>query len=247
VEHLISTGELVKKVNGRLIPGKAKKTGKTSKPVKRGAEQPEDFFDTVARELVLKSLEGEPYFLREQTVAQKYGISRTIVRRIFHSLAGAGIIEHIPRRGWLLRPFDKKDLESFLQVREILELKAMQLAKKKLDVDVLKSMLAKNVISGGKLKIDNSIHSYLIEKSQNRYIKDFFDHYGRYYDILFACEDMDKGSAKTAVRQHRRLLKALINRDWKDAKRALSEHIHTNHVVLNNEPEIIIRLARRQK
>ena len=95
--------------------------------------------------------------------------------------------------------------------------------------------------------INNSLHNYIIEKSANRYIKDFFEHHGKYYEILFACEDMDRASAITAVKQHRRILKALLVDNYSQAKQALSRHIHFNHVVLTTKPDIILRLARKNQ
>jgi DNA-binding FadR family transcriptional regulator len=131
-----------------------------------------------------------------------------------------------------------------LQVREILELKALELAAEKLEIKMLEKFLAYN--APAEKKVDNSLHNYIIEKSANRYIKDFFNHYGKYYEILFACEDMDSSSVATAAAQHRKILTALINRNYRHAKAALSEHIHTNHDVLNTQPSLIIKLAQNR-
>lgn len=249
VRQLIKKGDIVKKNNGRLAINPKKTIRKQRPRSSTKIEPPDDFFEAVARDLVLRSLEGKAYFLREEFMARKYCVSRTVLRRIFHRLSGTGIIEHLPRRGWVLRPFSKDDLAAFLQVREVLELKALELARNRLEPELLDRMF-ENSVKGNKYSgngIDNSLHCYLIEKSQNRYIRDFFEHHGKYYEVLFACEDMDRKSAVTAVAQHRKILKALLNKDWRKARKALSEHIHTNHVVLNAKPELILKLARRNK
>src|SRR5262245_9968009 len=68
-------------------------------------EEPIDWGQVIANDLVQLSLEGQPVLLREETTAEKYGISRSSIRQIFHRLAGHGILVHLPRRGWQLRPF----------------------------------------------------------------------------------------------------------------------------------------------
>ncbi len=134
-------------------------------------------------------------------------------------------------------------MKAFLQVREILELQALKLSRSLLEPEVLKKILAGNVPEEN--KSDNSLHNYMIEKSGNRYIKDFFEHYGKYYEILFLFEDMDRPSASLAASQHRNIINALLEQNWYQAKYYLSEHIHTNHKVLNTKPEFIRKLAQK--
>ena len=160
----------------------------------------------------------------------------------FNRLAEFGIIDHIPRCGWKLRPFTQDDLDAFLDTREVLELKALGLAKGRLDDKKLKIILNGNVLpKNSELpKVDNSLHSYIIEKARNRYIKDFFEHYGKYYEILFDWEDSNKKSAIRAAKQHRAILRALLKKDWRAAKKAMVYHIRNNHEVLKNiNPENI--------
>ncbi len=243
VEQLIREGVLLKRGNGRLeirsVQGKsARKTAKAKRPL--------DILDMATHDIVLKSLEGSEVYLREEAVAKEYGISRGKVQRIFHRLAGSGVIRHIPRKGWLLRPFCREDLKAFLDVREVLETKALELCRGRLEMERLEEMLKRNRIEEGKqMQIDNSLHSYILEKSANRYIQDFFDHYGRYYEILFLYEDMDPQSAQLAIRQHRQILEALIDDNWPMAQKALREHIQSNHSLLEERPGKILELARK--
>ena len=54
-------------------------------------------------EIIRSSLSGEARYLREDQTAQKYGVGRTVVRQVFGHLAGSGMLEHLPRRGWRIR------------------------------------------------------------------------------------------------------------------------------------------------
>ncbi|MFK7778337.1 MAG: GntR family transcriptional regulator [Gimesia sp.] len=211
------------------------------KPLKGGKksvlpEPPKDMFEVITNDFVKMSLKGEPIDIREEVTARKYKISRSSLRIILNRLAGTGILDHIPRRGWRLRPFRQEDMQAFIEVRELLELKALELAKPHLVKEDLQKIQDGNVIPESETErvlIDNSLHKYLIEKAGNYYIQDFFQRQGRYYNILFDWEDQDRETAIETVRQHQSILNALIKKKWSAARKALSYHIRDNHPILS--------------
>tara|TARA_R110002111_G_scaffold185031_3_gene250908 strand:- start:27958 stop:28818 length:861 start_codon:yes stop_codon:yes gene_type:complete len=234
--ELVEEGLLHKGANRRLVLNSDQ-----VKPLKRGKksvlpEPPADMFEVITNDFVKLSLKGEPVDIREEVTARKYQISRSSLRIILNRLAGTGILDHIPRRGWILRPFRQEDMQAFLEVRELLELKALELAKSNLVKEDLQRILDGNVIpeaDTGQVLIDNSLHEYIIEKAGNYYIQDFFQRQGRYYDILFDWEDQDRATAIETVRQHQSILNALLEKDWRSARKALSYHIRDNHPILS--------------
>jgi DNA-binding GntR family transcriptional regulator len=230
VQELIEEKYLEKGENGRLaIPSKSV-GGDASLP-----EKPIDWSEVIASDLVQLSLEGAPVLLREETTAEKYGITRFTVRQVFQRLAGRGILKHLPRRGWELRPFRLEDLDAYLRVRVGLELIALELAWPRLVDEELQAILDRNLLPAkpnGRPICDNSLHAYLITKSGNPFIADFFDRNGRYYDALFNWESLDRKAQIQAVQQHREILEALLRRDRAAAERALENHIRNNHPVL---------------
>ncbi|MCA9020740.1 MAG: GntR family transcriptional regulator [Planctomycetaceae bacterium] len=234
--ELVEEGLLQKGANRRLV-----RNEEQIKPLKQGQtselpEPPADMFEVITNDFVKLSLKGEPIDIREEVTARRYKISRSSLRIILNRLAGTGILDHIPRRGWRLRPFRQEDMQAFLEVRELLELKALEMAKPHLKEADLQKILDGNIIPKSEkeaVQIDNSLHEYLIEKAGNYYIKDFFQRQGRYYDILFDWEDQDRETAIETVRQHRDILTALIRKDWRSARKALSYHIRDNHPILS--------------
>ena len=235
---LIEEGLIRKKENGRLEPVA------TCKPLtlERRSFEIEDLPDPsieITRELVELSLSGKEVFVREESTARKHGLSRSSLRQILLKLAGEGLVLHIPRRGWQVKPFRQKDLQSFIEVREVMELKALELAQFKLSKPEAKQRLqeikASNQISkNGKVKvrIDNSLHQYLLELADNPYLDDFFQRHGKYYSILFEWEGGNENAAIQAVHQHHAIIDALIDEDWALARTELSKHLRTNHPVL---------------
>ncbi|MFG0263331.1 MAG: FCD domain-containing protein [Novipirellula sp. JB048] len=238
VAELIDEGLLEKGPNRRLAPAarcKLQSVAAAAGPAPL-PEPPHDPHDQIVDDLVQLSLQGEVIYLREEATAEKYGLSRSAIRHLLHRLAGEGILDHIPRQGWQLRPFRQSDLDAFIDVREVLELKALELARGKLSVDALQQMLEANAAPPSPEhppRVDESLHGYLISVADNVYIKEFFERQGRYYRLLFEWEDRDRATALETARQHRAILRALIERDWAKARRALSSHIRDHHPVLS--------------
>jgi DNA-binding GntR family transcriptional regulator len=237
VGRLVEQGVLVKEGNGRLSVGNPAAAAGPAVPGRAPAPPPANAADReaeIAADVLRISLGGCETFLREEAAADRYGMGRTVVRHVFGRLAGRGILEHVPRRGWLVRPFRGEDMRAFLEIRETLELKALDLARDRLVPEELRRMLAGNRPGGadGAPRLDNDLHRYLIEKAGNRYLADFFDRHGSYYAALFDYAALGASVVAEMSAQHRRILRALLARDWPAARRALSQHIRAQEPVL---------------
>lgn len=231
VQELIEEKYLEKGDNGRLAIH-CKPPGDVVSP----PQQPIDWGAVIANDLVQLSLEGAPVLLREESTAEKYGIGRSTVREVFLRLAGRGILRHLPRRGWQLRPFRQEDLDAYIAMRVTLEVMALDLAWPRLVDEELQAIHDRNLLPenpNDQPLVDNSLHAYLIKKSKNPFIADFFDRHGAYYDVLFNYESLDRDTLIQAVLQHREILEALLRRDRPAAERALVNHIRTNHPLVN--------------
>jgi DNA-binding GntR family transcriptional regulator len=237
VSELIDQGILSKDENRRLAIAD-RKTDDADKPAPpQPSPQPIDFFEQVADHLLRHSLSSRAVFLREEATAEQFNVSRSQMRNIFSRLAGEGLLTHIPRRGWEVRPFRAEDLDAFKEVRVMLEVGALKLARLRLVEEDLREFLAMNVVPESEdepVQIDNRIHAYIIEKAQNGYISDFFDRQGRYYNLLAQWEKSDREESIVSVVFHRTIIEALIRRDWDAAEAALVEHILRAHQKLRD-------------
>jgi DNA-binding GntR family transcriptional regulator len=234
VKELITEGYLRKGKNRRLEINPA---SVTPIALPQQPEEPRDYYRIIADDLVKLSLQGEPIAIREEATAEKYNISRSSIRQIFNRLAGDGVLEHLPRRGWVLRPYRQADLDAYLEIRCTLELKALELAWPRLVDEDLQAMLDKNRLPSGpgeKPVSDNSLHGYLVEKAGNPYIAEFFERHGKYYAVLFDWEALDDEVRSQTVEQHRAILESLLRRDRAAAEQALVYHIRNNHPILKD-------------
>ena len=189
---------------------------------------PDDWGEILLEEVMISSLNSRWVYLRETFLAQKYTVGRSIIRQTFSRFAGAGLLEHIPRKGWLVHPLNQDDVNDYLYVREVLELQALDLAKQRIKkTDVV------NILESQSHALNNSIHKYLIEASENRYIRDFFQQYvSRYYTKLFHYAAPEISVVDEMTKQHEEILRALIDKSWNRARTALSNHIRSQERVL---------------
>ncbi|MBN1912387.1 MAG: GntR family transcriptional regulator [Pirellulales bacterium] len=236
VGDLIEEGFLKKLSNGRLTVNRDAVGSNVGQDASR-PDLPEDLPRKIKDDLVVLSLRGEAVFLREAETAERYETSGTVIRQVFHRLAGSGLIEHIPRRGWRLVPFSQEKLEDYTHVRKMLEVEAMRLAWPHLEDDDLRVMLNANRVPDNQNEepfVDNGIHAYLIEKADNFFISDFFARHQNRFDPVFAWEATDRQAAIDTALQHRAILEALLARDPSRAEEALLEHLDYGHTALRN-------------
>jgi DNA-binding GntR family transcriptional regulator len=227
VARLVVEGYLKSLDNGRLqvsdSPPVARRQTRQSLPL----ELPKDHEAAIRSDLIRRSLMGDTRYIREAAAAARYGIGRTVLRPILSRLAGQGLLEHVPRCGWRVRTFDKKDLCDFVEVREALELKALEEARPKLQKEALERFLEGNRSRGDMRMgaLNNNLHSYWIKLSGNRYIIDFFERQAVYYTTLFDFAAPEAHVVAEMAGQHCEILEALIEERWGDARKALMRHI----------------------
>ena len=87
-------------------------------------------FNTL-REAILKGELKPGERLMELQLASKLGVSRTPIREAIRMLQQEGLAVTIPRRGAEVAKMTEKNMEDVLQIREALEILAVQLACEK--------------------------------------------------------------------------------------------------------------------
>jgi DNA-binding GntR family transcriptional regulator len=237
VRDLVADGLLLKQPNGRLaINREANRRGRSNGSVETLVSPPDrrELENTFTGQVIRMSLRGDTAYLREEATAEQLGVGRAVLRQLLSRLQGKGLIEHIPRCGWRVRRFDEDDMRAYLEIRLTLELKALELAKPHLIRADLEAMLRGNLpaVKGADSRLDNNLHHYLIEKSGNLYLQDFFERHGIYFTMLFDYAAPEAQATAVMARQHRKILRALMARDWPRARKHLAHHIRSQQPVL---------------
>jgi DNA-binding GntR family transcriptional regulator len=236
VAQLLTDACLEKLPNGRLSVVAVKRRSRKALQTVAPPPTARDWDRLLIREVMLASLGRRPVHLREEALAEKYEVGRCVIRQSLGRLAGAGLIEHIPRRGWLVQPIHEDDIAAYLEVREILELKALDLAIPHIQAaDLLPILEGNPAIDGSQSPgLDNRLHEYLIFKSGNRYIQNFFRQYtATYYTSAFDYAAPEAHVVAEMAAQHRTILEALMAKRWARAREALAQHIRAQRPVLS--------------
>lgn len=243
-ESLLLRGLLIKQGNRRLAVNPSLTELGFDNDSSTSPPPPIDWDGVITRHILLLSLKGEPVFMREEALAEKLEIGRTLLRQVFSRLAGAGIIDHVPRRGWRVRPLNETDLSAYLEIRVTLEKRALELSIPRLVREDLENMLKCNLPAEGthSPRLDNQLHQYFIEKSENRYIRDFFARHGGYYRALFDYAALGADIVSDMAQQHRTILSHILNGDYQLASTSLEQHIRSQEPAVHQ----IMRLLETQ-
>ena len=226
LQELLAEKLLLKLENGRFAPASAADAGTMNRNslspdgIRQSpprAMPPTDWLEALTNHVAGLSLRGTEMELPIAPIAEKFSISRSLVHTVFHRLAGIGLLEHLPRRGWSVRPFRERDLESYLQVRQSLEVLALELARDRLEPRELRRLLELNQPTEP-ARIDNSLHAYWVERSENRYVLDFFQRHHAYFSALVTHTTVKRKDVDESREGHRRILEALLRQDWNAAR-----------------------------
>jgi len=173
-----------------------------------------------------------------KNLSAEMNVSMIPVREALRKLEQEGLIEIIPNKGAIVKTYTVKDLIEIYDLRRQLESLAVEILVNKINqsnLDELKKIceLDEKSLGKGNLedhnKYNREFHKCLVNFSQNsRLIKFYNELNGQMYTLvsittLFAYTNGE--GAKHNVRKHREIIKAIEQKDAKDAKKIIQEHI----------------------
>lgn len=237
IDALIAKNLVLKLDNGRLEARPPRGSRFRAKPI--GPTGPDELAAKailerkIAEELARVGLSGVEEFIREQPLAERLGVGRTRVREVLSRLAGSGLLQHVARRGWQVPTFRMADMDAYIDVRETLELKALDLARPRIEESEIDRMLDGNRPKVARTsRINNDLHGYFIACAQNRYIESFFESNGRFYRALFDYATLSSRAMASMAGQHVEILENVKARRWARARAALAHHIRAQKPVM---------------
>ena len=186
--------------------------------------------------------------LEEIPLAEKLGVSRTPVRAALATLANEGLIDHQPKRGYMVRTFDLEAIAAAYEVRSVLEgLACRRAAQRGLTLEQaqqLQQCLAEGdrILQGSVLRpedhepyqrINVQIHTTLLEASGNPWVMRFAE---QAHNIPFASDRIilwdDHPVILHSHTDHHRIIEAVLNRDCARAEQLMREHVYYAGLIL---------------
>lgn len=167
-------------------------------------------------------------------LAKRLGVSRTPVNNALSILANEGFLDFVPNQGYTVHQITKEEAESLYEMREILELGAIEkviknLSPQKIEKLERQKILFENAVEDNLTRerfiLDQEFHVSIMEISENKYLPDYFREIYQRIFLRHRVESLRTGRAKNVISEHRQLLEAVKNRDIEEAKKMVSFHI----------------------
>lgn len=208
-------------------------------PIVDYADLGERVYEAIREQIVRVQL---PPGSRVQVVdlARQLNVSRTPVADALQVLEAEGLVESLPRRGYIVVPLDVDDYLEMLDARLAIELAAAERGIQKVDEACLKAMQDLNARLASCLdnlsciddfrqwsRYDTQFHQLLVGCSQNRHLAKLYRRLGAHVQIArihFAARTGHRPTAET-LGQHAAIVDALGNRDLDALNNVITEHI----------------------
>jgi DNA-binding GntR family transcriptional regulator len=167
-------------------------------------------------------------------IANKLGVSRTPINSALYHLGKEGFLDFVPNQGYTVHQLTKQEVDSLYDLRELLELGAVEKAIANLTRDKLKILKQREEsfkkavaekVGRGRFLLDQEYHAYLVEMSDNLYIADY---YREIYQRIFLRHRLSPLRGERTVHapaEHHEIYEAIRQRDVNRAKKAISAHI----------------------
>ncbi len=183
----------------------------------------------------LLSGEIQPHqHLIEAKIARDIGTSRTPVREAFHSLELEGLIESMPRAGYVVKPISEKEVEEICEIRATIEglgaRWAMGKAYGKLVVELKKNIAAseEKVLRGDVrsfVDMDAKFHEIISKLSGSQRLVELAQTLRRHMLRYRVQSIYSVDNVLRAIEGHKGILRAMEKQDLDEVNRAIGDHL----------------------
>ena len=200
------------------------------------------------RDNILSGVYKDGDELREITVGEELGVSRTPVREALRQLELEGLVKIIPNKGAYVTGITRKDVHDIYMIRSQLEGLCARWATEHIteeQIDELEEVvylsefyLRKN--GDGKAKqvseLDGKFHKILYQASDSRILDHVLSDFHKYVKAARTMSVGAKDRAEKSIAEHREILEAIKNKDADQAEMLANKHIMNVIENLHLEP-----------
>ena len=186
------------------------------------------------REQIL-SLKAQPdTVLKEEDVAQVYGVSRTPVHEALQQLKQEGFLDQVKKVGYVIKPLSISDLQEIIQIRSVLEGCAARLTTVNQDEKIFARLQKINEKARVYLESNDlanffrnssNFHGVIYQGSKNNrliaLVESLRDSFLRYRRILLKIPEMPE----VQIRDHEEMLAAMTPGNEAKVEKLVRNHI----------------------
>ena len=186
------------------------------------------------REDILSGKYEQNEELRENTIAQELGVSRTPVREALRQLELEGLVTIIPNKGAYVNGISEKDIHDIYVIRSYMEGLCARWACEKMTDECLKELdevveLTEFYIRKANteqiVELDNRFHELLYRACDSKWLDHMLTDFHHYVERVRMKSLADPERAVKSNEEHRAIVEALRKRDGEEAERLAHEHI----------------------
>ncbi len=189
------------------------------------------------REDILSGAYQEGDELREITVGEELGVSRTPVREALRQLELEGLVTIIPNKGAYVTGISRKDVADIYKIRSMLEGMCTKWATEHItekQIEELEEVLLLSEFhlhkkSGGQTEqvteLDGKFHKILYEASNSRILEHVLSDFHKYVQAARAMSVGEKNRAEKSIQEHREILEAIKEHDGDLAEKLANRHV----------------------
>mgnify|MGYP004539791369 FL=1 len=195
----------------------------------------EQVYQIIRHEVVNRVFhEGEQ--LKEAELAQRFNVSRSPVREALHRLAGDGMLTIIPNRGIFVKVFDEKYIIDVLDLRYLLEQRAIQNSSVKLTPALrsellhmrgeMTALIQQNDTELDKhAALDTAFHNLIMDINDNTFISEVAAKISALNSMFRYISLQDADRALESQREHIEIIDTMLEGDIARAVAVYKNHI----------------------
>ncbi|RGU94975.1 GntR family transcriptional regulator [Clostridium sp. AF15-17LB] len=189
------------------------------------------------REDILSGVYKEHDELREITIGETLGVSRTPVREALRQLELEGLVMIVPNRGAYVTGITQKDVHDIYKIRSMLEGLCAHWATEHITEKQIEELEEIILLSEYHLRkkgneqaeqvseLDGKFHKVLYEASDSRILEHVLSDFHKYVQMARTMSVGAKERAERSIEEHRAILEAIKRKDAGRAERLANEHI----------------------
>lgn len=172
-------------------------------------------------------------FVTEAEISQKFNVSKTPAREALNYLCQEGLLDKIPRKGYIVKSLSLAEVQNLFQFRNILERASVELAVRYASEQELQTLSelarakldpAAEDIARQYHDLNNNFHISVAKLSRNPYLINALQNVlNLLRRDLFT--DMRRNSLEKALEAHMLVAQAMIDRDLERALRITTDQI----------------------
>lgn len=172
--------------------------------------------------------------LIEAKIAKEIKTSRTPVREALHNLELEGLIESIPRIGYVVKPLSKEEVEEICEIRSVIEMLGARWAMEKSSPKLIQeleenlSLTEKKISEEGPkafIEMDAQFHEIIARHSRSQRLLELSQTLRRHM-LRYRIESIHSmDNVLRALEGHKGILEAIKSGDLEEVNRAIQFHL----------------------